>query len=103
MTFDFSLPVIGLYILGQQNEYVMSKQLFKSATSIGANVEETNAAQTKRDFIMKMSIASKEARDTRYGLRLMERSQLLKEDYSSYQVAIEPSIKILTKKQARNL
>ena len=57
LTFDFSLQVISLYkTLIQQNEYVISKQLLRSSTSIGANVEEANAAQTKRDFIMKMSI-----------------------------------------------
>lgn len=71
LAFDFSLKVIGLYKeLIKQNEYVLSKQLLRSATSIGANVEEANAAQTKKDFIMKMSIASKEARETRYWLRL---------------------------------
>jgi len=79
LTFDFSLQVISLYkTLIQQNEYVISKQLLRSSTSIGANVEEANAAQTKRDFIMKMSIASKEARETKYWLRLLDKSQIMK-------------------------
>jgi len=51
LAFDFSLQVIELYkILVKQNEYVLSKQLLRSATSIGANVEEANAAQSKKEF-----------------------------------------------------
>ncbi len=65
MTFEFSLQIIQLYKqLIASKEYVLSKQILRSATSIGANVEEANAALSKRDFISKMSIASKEARET---------------------------------------
>jgi four helix bundle protein len=98
LTFDFSIQIIGLYkTLVQQNEYVISKQLLRSATSIGANVEEANAAQTKKDFIMKMSIASKEARESKYWLRLLDKSQMVKADYSVYLTSIEHIINILTK------
>lgn len=98
LSFEFSLKIISLYkLLVQQNEYVISKQLLKSATSIGANVEEADAAQTKRDFIMKMSIASKEARETKYWLRLLDKSQLIKHDYQAYLADIEHIINILTK------
>jgi four helix bundle protein len=98
LTFDFSIQIIGLYkTLIQQNEYVISKQLLRSATSIGANVEEANAAQTKKDFIMKMSIASKEARESKYWLRLLDKSQMVKADYSVYLTTIEHIINILTK------
>ncbi|HXB39083.1 MAG TPA: four helix bundle protein [Bacteroidia bacterium] len=98
LTFDFSLQIINLYkILIEQKEYVISKQLLRSATSIGANVEEANAAQTKKDFTMKMSIASKESREARYWLRLLEKSKLVDYDYSSYLIAIEHIINILTK------
>jgi four helix bundle protein len=98
LTFDFSILIIGLYkILVQQNEYVISKQLLRSATSIGANVEEANAAQTKKDFIMKMSIASKEARESKYWLRLLNKSQIVKNDYSTYLTTSEHIINILTK------
>lgn len=98
LTFDFSLQVILLYKnLIQQNEYVISKQLLRSSTSIGANVEEANAAQTKKDFIMKMSIASKEARETKYWLRLLDKSQIMKYDYGDYLKNIEHIINILTK------
>src|ERR1044072_6560500 len=85
LAFDFSLQIIALYKrLTQEHEFVISKQLLRSATSIGANVEEANAAQTKKDFITKMSIASKEARETNYWLRLLEKSQIIKHDYTEY-------------------
>ena len=65
MTFGFALDIIHLYKrLISKNEYILSKQVLRSGTSIGANVEEAQAAQTKKDFITKMSIASKEARET---------------------------------------
>src|SRR4051812_27916283 len=97
LSFNFSLKIIDLYKeLIRRNEYVLSKQLLRSATSIGANVEEANAAQTKRDFITKMSIASKEARETRYWLRLLERSKLIDLDYSVYLAEIEYIINTLT-------
>ncbi len=98
LSFNFSLKVIALYkILIKQNEYVLSKQLLRSATSIGANVEEASAAQTKKDFITKMSIASKESRETRYWLRLLDKSKLVDVDYSSYLTSIEHIINVLTK------
>ena len=63
-TFEFSLKIIELYkyLTIDKKEYILSKQLLKSATSIGANVEEATAAQSRKDFLSKMSIASKEAR-----------------------------------------
>jgi four helix bundle protein len=98
LTFDFSLRIISLYKeLIQQNEYVISKQILRSSTSIGANVEEANAAQTKKDFIMKMSIASKEARETKYWLRLLDKSQIIKYSYEEYLKTIDHIINILTK------
>lgn len=98
LSFDFSLKIIELYkILVKQNEYVISKQLLKSATSIGANVEEANAAQSKKEFITKMSIASKESREARYWLRLLDKSQLVPFDYRPYLENVEHLINILTK------
>ena len=98
LTFEFSLQIISLYklLLGQK-EFVISRQLLRCPTSIGANVEEANAAQTKKDFIAKMSIASKEAREARYWLRLLDKSQLVKLEYSIYLNSIEHIINILTK------
>lgn len=98
LTFNFSLQIINLYkLLIQQNEYVISKQLLRSATSIGANVEEAIAAQSRKDFISKMSIACKEARETRYWLRLLDTSKLVNADYNQYLQSIEHIINILTK------
>ncbi|WP_211341998.1 four helix bundle protein [Chlorobaculum thiosulfatiphilum] len=66
-SYRFALSIIDLYkILVAKQEYVMSKQLLKSGTSIGANVEEALAGQSRADFLSKMSIASKEAREARY-------------------------------------
>lgn len=66
-SFEFALEIIQLYreLLDRQ-EYALSQQLLKSGTSIGANAEEATAAQSRNDFLAKMSIASKEARETKY-------------------------------------
>lgn len=85
MSFQFSLLIIGLYkYLVENKEYILSKQLLRSATSIGANIEEAIADQSGKDFIFKMAIASKEARETSYWLRLLDKSKLIDIDYSLY-------------------
>lgn len=96
-SFDFALDIIDLYkkLVGE-NEFVISKQLLNSSTSIGANVAEAGAAQSKRDFISKMAIASKEARETKYWLRLLKRSKLTNLDVSAYLIEIDEIVKILT-------
>ena len=78
-TFSFSLSIIALYqyLTVQKCEYVMSKQLLKSGTSIGANINEAQEAQSKKDFISKCSISLKEARETDYWLRLLAASHYL--------------------------
>ena len=75
-SFEFALNIISLYkdLRYKKKEYVMSKQLLRSGTSIGANVEEAQAGQSRKDFISKMSIASKESREARYWLKLLKRS-----------------------------
>ncbi|MDO5656702.1 MAG: four helix bundle protein [Flavobacteriaceae bacterium] len=96
-TFAFSLEIIELYKeLIEEKEYILSKQLLRSATSIGANVIESSAAQSKRDFIAKMSIASKEARETKYWLMLLQESSLSQLNFEFYLIEIEVIIKILT-------
>lgn len=97
-SFNFAKSIIGLYIqLVEQHEYVISKQLLKAGTSIGANVEESSAAISTRDFIAKLAIASKEARETHYWLRLLNETELTKDlDYNSYLSSIEEIVKILT-------
>ena len=97
LTFNFSLKIIKLYQdLIKKNEYVISKQLLRSSTSIGANVAEALDAFSKRDFAYKMSIAKKEARQTHYWLRLLQESSLLHRDVQVYIEDIQSIIKILT-------
>jgi len=96
-SFEFALKIIELYKkLLEQNEYVLSKQLLRSGTSIGANVTEATAAQSKKDFITKMSIASKEARETKYWLTLLSKSKLVNIYLNDYLLEIDELIKILT-------
>ncbi|MDX2444253.1 MAG: four helix bundle protein [Bacteroidales bacterium] len=96
-SFEFSLIIIALYkSMLTQKEYVLSKQLLKSGTSIGANIEEALAGQSKKDFIAKMAIASKEARETKYWLLLIKESKLVEGDVADYLDDIEEIIKILT-------
>lgn len=97
-TFDFALQIISFYIqLKAEKEFVLSKQLLRAGTSVGANVEEAIAAQSKKDFINKMSIASKEARETKYWLRLLDKSELIQLDCKIYLDEIEHIINIITK------
>lgn len=96
-SFEFALVIIRLYQKMLQNrEFVLSKQLVRSGTSIGANVEEALAGQSRADFLSKMSIASKEARETRYWLRLLQASQLVPLDVSAELEASEELIRMLT-------
>jgi len=96
-SFDFALMIIDLYKqMLEQKEYVLSKQLLRSGTSIGANIEEASAAISKKDFIAKMSISAKEARETLYWLKLVEKSQIVKIDVSEILEKSEELIRILT-------
>lgn len=77
-SYDFALQIIDLYRkLCKANEFVLSKQLLRSGTSIGANVEEAQAGQSRADFVSKISIASKEARESCYWLRLLRDSNTI--------------------------
>lgn len=72
-SFLFAINSIDLYkVIIEQKEFILSKQFLRSATSIGANIEEATAGVSKKDFINKLAIASKEARETHYWLRLLE-------------------------------
>ncbi|MEH1778451.1 MAG: four helix bundle protein [Nostoc sp.] len=81
-TFDFAVRVVNLCKVLDENPGVsrtLAKQLIRSGTSIGANVEESQAAQSTADFIHKLEIALKEARETRYWLRLLIAVELFPE------------------------
>lgn len=96
-SFDFSLLIIALYkYLTDNKEYVLSKQLLRSATSIGANIEEAVGAISKKEFTSKMGISLKEARESRYWLRLLDRSQLVEYNYNKELKEIEEIVNILT-------
>jgi four helix bundle protein len=77
-SFVFAVGIVktGRRLQLDQREWVLSKQLIRSGTSIGANIEEAIAAQSKKDFLSKMSIALKEARETHYWLRVIRDSEL---------------------------
>jgi four helix bundle protein len=77
-SYELALAVIPLSreLQMKQHEYVLSRQLMKSGTSVGANVEEAQAGQSRADFLSKMSVAAKEARETHYWLRLIRDSKL---------------------------
>ena len=96
-SFAFALEIISLYKqLQGEKEFVLSKQMLRSGTSIGANIEEALAGQSRRDFLAKMSIASKEARETRYWLVLLQQSKLTKLDLKPAIIQVESLNRILT-------
>lgn len=80
-SFDFAIRIIEVhkYLCEEKREFVMSKQLLRSGTSIGANVEEAIAAASKKDFVHKLTLSAKEARETSYWLRLLKQSNYLQE------------------------
>lgn len=78
-SYAFALRIVKLYrfLCKEKKEYVLSKQVVRSGTSIGANVEEAIGGQSRKDFLSKMNIAYKEARETHYWLRLLRDSGIL--------------------------
>jgi four helix bundle protein len=78
-SYGFALRIIKVYkhLLAENKEYVLSKQLLRSGTSIGANIAEANQAQSRPDFVSKLSIALKETVETEYWLCLMRDSEYL--------------------------
>ena len=92
------MRIVNLYkYLYGKNEFVLSKQLLRSGTSIGANVTEANYAQSKADFISKMSIALKEAAETGYWLDLLKDTNYINnEQFKSIKSDCEDLIRLLT-------
>jgi four helix bundle protein len=98
--FKFSLRIVKVYkyLKEEKQEYVLSKQLLRCGTSIGANVEESIAAQSNSDFIHKLSIAQKEARETSYWLRLLYESDYLEQaGFESIHTECLAILKMLTR------
>ena len=80
-SFDFAVRIVNLYkyLTDIKKEYVLSKQLLRSGTSIGANVAEAEQAQSRPDFVSKMNIALKETSETKYWIKLLKTTDFLSE------------------------
>ena len=96
-SFAFSLRIVEAYkVLQQKKEFVLSRQLLKSGTSIGANIQEALGAYSKRDFAAKLGIAYKEARESDYWVRLLLASGFITEsEYTSLQLYLQEILRIL--------
>ena len=95
-SFSFSLRIIKLfkYMQSSHKEYILSKQILRSGTAIGALIREAKYAQSKADFLNKLMIALKEANETKYWLELLYKSDYI--DNKMYK-SIEPDIDTLLK------
>jgi four helix bundle protein len=84
-SYDFALRIIKVYkyLSQEKKEFVLSKQLLRSGTSIGANIEESIGGQSKADFFAKITIAYEEARESKYWIRLLRDSDYLTIEQSS--------------------
>ena len=97
-SFDFAVRIVNLYkyLTNEKKEFVLSKQLLRSGTSIGAIVAEAQKAQTKPDFNAKMNIALKEASETEYWLKLLYKTEYLTEkEFDNIEKDIKEIIAIL--------
>lgn len=94
---DLSIEVVNYCeILDEQRKYVISKQLLRSGTSVGANVFEAQHAESRADFVHKMKLAVKEANETLYWLTICERSEHYPTN-SSLKMMVEELIRIISK------
>ncbi len=97
-TFDFSLRIIQLADnLEKRRRFVLANQILRSGTAIGANVQEATAAESRKDFIHKMAIASKEARETLYWLQLIQFAESTLPELEDRLSEITSIVNILTK------
>ena len=96
-TYDFAIKIVNLNKkLVSKNEFILSRQLLKSGTSIGANVEEAIGGLSKKDFRAKMSISYKKARETSYWLRLLKDTDYItKNEYETFDEELSSILKIL--------
>lgn len=98
-SFEFAVRIVNLYkyLTTEHKDYVMSKQLLRCGTSIGANVAEAQRGQSKADFISKMSIALKEANETHYWLRLLYRTGYINQNqFNSLEIDVLEILSLLT-------
>lgn len=80
-SYQFAIRIVKLYqfLKDEKKEFTLSKQILRSGTSVGANVEEAIGAQSQKDFYMKLNISYKEARETHYWLRILHDTNYLDE------------------------
>ena len=98
-SFQFAVRIVNLckYLQTEHKEHVLSKQILRSGTSIGANVKEAIRAQSKPDFYSKMNIALKEASETEYWLELLHESEFITDNqFDSIYSDCKELLKILT-------
>ena len=97
-SYAFAIKIVNTYkqLKNEEKEFILSKQLLRAGTSIGANVEEAIGGQTKRDFFAKISISYKEARETKFWLRLLRDTDYLNKNISEKLIAdVDELLKIL--------
>jgi four helix bundle protein len=97
-SYQFALEIVRLFkkMLDRQNEFVMSKQILKSGTSIGANIAGALGAISKREFSAKMQISYKEAHETIYWLKILSETEFItKEEFSALLTSCQELIRIL--------
>ena len=81
-SFNFAIRIVNLYkyLIDEKKEYVLSKQILKSGTSIGANINEAQQGQSKKDFLMKMNISLKECTETKYWIDLLSATDYINQE-----------------------
>ena len=97
-SFAFAVRIVNLYkyLTAKKKEFVLSKQLLRAGTSIGANIAEAQRGQSKADFLAKMAIALKEANETLYWLRLLFQTEYMtKNQFADVEKDITEIIKLL--------
>ena len=105
-SFQFSLEIIELYkyLTLSKKEFILSKQVLRSGTSIGANIEEAHVAQSKKEFIAKLNISLKEACETNYWLRLLKASGYIhKDDLITESIELSKILTSIIKSTKKNL
>lgn len=98
-SFDFALRIVKLYkyLTEEKKEYILSKQVLKSGTSIGALIREGEQAESKSDFIHKLSISLKEANETDYWIELLYKSDyIIESQYASLTSDLNEILRLLT-------
>ncbi len=98
-SYSFALEIVKLYkiLVSEHKEFVLSKQLLRSGTSIGANINEVMSSESKKDFIHKLAIAQKEVRETAYWINLLKDSSYIElENYNQMNQKCNELLKIIS-------